>query len=108
MGDVEAEQVSEWLAWTGFAIYSVQAAVRCIGASKVRCTTLSHASVISVISLLYLLVLGVAAIEEKEWSWKAEPIAAMVLVAVTLMEGIRIVYNYLDDMDTRMHYDNRA
>merc|ERR1712183_339606 len=78
----EAEHVSQWLAWTGFAMYSVQAVVRCMGARKVQCTTLSHASVVSVICLVYLLVLGVAAVEEHEWSWKAEPIAAIVLVAL--------------------------
>merc|ERR1712107_374251 len=106
--DEETERISAWLTWTGFAIYVIQAVFRCVGASKVRIAMLSHASVVSIVSLVYLLVLGVAAVEEKEWSWKAEPIAAIALVAMTLIEGIRIVFTYLDDMDTRLRNDNRA
>lgn len=106
--DRETEMILDWLAWTGFGIYVLQAAIRCIGSSKARIQMLSHSAVVSIISLLYLLVLGIASAQEKEWSWKAEPIAAIVLVVVTLVEGIRIVFMYLDDMDTRLRHSSRA
>jgi len=106
--DKETEMISEWLAWTGFGLYVLHAGIRCIGASKVRIQLLSHTSVVSVISLVYLFVIGLAAVNEKEWSWKAEPIAAIVLVFVTLVEGIRIVFYYLDDMDARLRQCDRA
>lgn len=106
--DQETERISEWLVWVGFAIYLVQALLRCCGWALVRLALVSHVAVVTIVSLLYLLVLGVAAAEEKEWSWKAEPIAAIVLVGMTLVEGIRIVYNYLDDMDSRVRRNDRA
>jgi hypothetical protein len=106
--DKEAEVVSEWLAWTGFGFYVLHAALRCVATSKIRIQLLSHTGAVSIISLLYLFVLGMAAVNEKEWSWKAEPIAALVLVVVSLVEGIRIVFYYLDDMDTRLKQDDRG
>jgi len=44
----------------------------------------------------------------KEWSWKAEPIAAILLSFVTLAEGIRIIYFHFDDVDMRLQTDNKA
>lgn len=106
--DEEAAIATDWLAWWGFGIYSLQALFRFFAARRLRQSLMWHAFWASVISLLYLLVLGIAAFEEKEWSWKAEPIAAIALSFVTLGEGIRVIYNYFDDMDTRLQHDARA
>jgi len=106
--DKEAATVTDWLAWCGFVIYFVQAVFRFFAGRVLRQALVWHCFIASVVSLVYLLVLGVAALEEKEWSWKAEPIAAIVLAFVTLVEGIRIVYYYFDDMDTRLQYEKRA
>lgn len=106
--DQEAQIATDWLAWWGFGIYSLQALFRFFAGRKLRQTLVWHCFVASVVSLLYLLVLGIAALEEKEWSWKAEPIAAIVLAFVTLVEGIRIIYYHFDDMDERLDHDPRA
>jgi len=106
--DQEAAMATDWLAWWGFAIYSIQAIFRFFAGRQLRQSLVWHCFVASVVSLVYLLVLGIAALEEKEWSWKAEPIAAIALSFVTLAEGVRIVYYYFDDMDTRLQYDTRA
>jgi hypothetical protein len=106
--DREAAIATDWLAWWGFGIYSLQALFRFFAARKLRQSLVWHSFWASVVSLLYLLVLGIAAWEEKEWSWKAEPIAAIVLSMVTLAEGIRIIYEYFDDMDTRLLQNSRA
>mmetsp|Transcript_67249 Transcript_67249/g.161180 ORF Transcript_67249/g.161180 Transcript_67249/m.161180 type:complete len:292 (+) Transcript_67249:97-972(+) len=106
--DEDAQQITEWLAWTGFGFYVVEALVRFAAARRLRMSLLWHAAVTSVISLLFLLVLGIAAVEEKEWAWKAEPIAAIVLSLVTIVEGIRIVYNHFDCMEDRLNNDRRA
>lgn len=109
--DREVLEITEWLTWTGFAIYLVQAVVRSIAAYKTGKQgggLLSHGCVASVVSLLFLFVLGFAASYEREWSWKAEPIAAIALVFVTLFEGVRIIFNYIDDMDDRLRYDPHA
>lgn len=106
--DEEAAAVTDILAWKGFALYSIQAVFRFFAGRQLRQSLVWHCFWASVVSLVYLLVLGIAALEEKEWSWKAEPIAAIVLAFVTLIEGIRIVYQYFDDMDTRIRYDDRA
>jgi hypothetical protein len=106
--DREAAEATDWLAWWGFFIYTAQALFRFFAGRRLRQSLVWHCFIASVVSLLYLLVLGIAALEEKEWSWKAEPIAAIALAFVTLVEGIRIVYYYFDDMDTRLQYDERA
>merc|ERR1712238_13934 len=96
--DAEAAWVIEFLAWYGFSWYVVQAGVRLWAARKLRRSIVWHAFSASVVSLLFLLVMGIAASYQKEWSWKAEPIAAIVLAFVTLFEAIRIVIMHLDDM----------
>jgi len=106
--DEDVIEVTEWLAWVGFAVYVLQAMLRGIAVWKMNVALVQHALVASVVSLLYLFVLGLGASYQREWSWKAEPIAAIVLVFVTLIEGIRIIFYYLDDMDTRLRHDRRA
>eukprot|EP00440_Ansanella_granifera_P067454 gb/GFBE01073165.1/.p1 GENE.gb/GFBE01073165.1/~~gb/GFBE01073165.1/.p1 ORF type:complete len:288 (+),score=51.53 gb/GFBE01073165.1/:1-864(+) len=106
--DLEAQWATEFLAWYGFSFYVIQAAVRWYFGRKLRRSIIWHAFATSVISLVFLLVSGLAASYEKEWSWKAEPICAIVLAFVNLGEGVRIVICHLDDMDTRMRFDARA
>eukprot|EP00441_Pelagodinium_beii_P023352 CAMPEP_0197653076 /NCGR_PEP_ID=MMETSP1338-20131121/34833_1 /TAXON_ID=43686 ORGANISM="Pelagodinium beii, Strain RCC1491" /NCGR_SAMPLE_ID=MMETSP1338 /ASSEMBLY_ACC=CAM_ASM_000754 /LENGTH=313 /DNA_ID=CAMNT_0043228077 /DNA_START=26 /DNA_END=964 /DNA_ORIENTATION=- len=92
--DEELEHVTDLLAWWGFSIYAIQGSVRFVAARKLRRTVIWNTLGVSVVSMLYLLILGFAASYEREWSWKAEPIAAMVLVGVCLVEGIRVIYNH--------------
>lgn len=106
--DKEAQWATEFLAWYGFSMYLLQAGFRFKAARKLSRSIIWHAFVASVVSLLFLFVLGLGASYQKEWSWKAEPIAAIVLSFVTLFEGVRIIIMHLDDMDTRLKYDPRA
>lgn len=106
--DLEVEWVTEFLAWYGFTFYVLQAAFRFVAARKLKRSILWHGFVASLVSLTFLLVLGFAASYEKEWSWKAEPIAAIGLSFVTLFEGVRIIIMHLDDMETRLRFDPRA
>jgi len=106
--DADAALVTDWLAWWGGGIYTLQAIFRFFAGRHLRQALVWHCFIASCVSLTYLFVLGIAALEEKEWSWKAEPLAAIALSFVTLAEGIRIVYYYFDDMDTRLQYENRA
>jgi len=106
--DAEAQTILEALAWYGFAIYLVQAIFRFVMARRMRRTILWHAFVASVVSLLFLFSMGFAASYQKEWSWKAEPICAILLCFITLAEGVRIVIMHLEDMDNRLRNDPRA
>lgn len=106
--DQEVQWVTEFLAWYGFSMYFVQAAFRFFVARKMRRSIVWHCFVVSVVSLLFLGVMGVAASYQKEWSWKAEPICAIALAFIVLAEAIRIVISHLDDMDTRLRFDPRA
>jgi len=106
--DKEVATMTDWLAWWGFGIYTLQAVFRFFAGRQLRQALVWHCFVSSMVSLTYLFILAIAALEEKEWSWKAEPIAAIALAFVTLAEGIRIVYYYFDDMDTRLQYEPRA
>lgn len=103
--DQEVEAITEWLAWTGFVAYALQAMLRGSAACKMRVSIVGQACVASIVSLLFLLVLGFAASYEREWSWKAEPIAALGLALFMIVEGIRIIFNHFDDMDDRLRYD---
>lgn len=106
--NVEAQWVLEFLAWWGFAIYLIQAVFRCVMAVKMRRVILWHGFVASVVSLLFLLSMGFAASYQKEWSWKAEPICAILLCFITLAEGVRIVIMHLGDTEMRLRNDPRA
>jgi len=100
--DEEIIRVSELMAWWGFAGYFVQALLRFLGARRLRRSIVWHAFAVSVVSLIFFFVIGLAASYQKEWSWKAEPVAAMVLVFVMLCESIRMVINHLGDVDSQL------
>lgn len=106
--DDDIQQTTEFLAWYSFALYLLQAIFRFVAGKKLRRSIVWHGFIASVVSLVFLFFLGLAASYEKEWSWKAEPICAIVLVVVTLAEGIRIIIMHLDDMDLRLRFDPRA
>jgi len=106
--DEDAATATEFLAWYGAAVYTLQAGMRLLVAVRLRRAFAWHGFVTSIVSLLFLLVLAIGATEEKEWSWKAEPIAAIVLSGVMLVEGIRVIYNHFDDVDQRLLNDSRA
>lgn len=106
--ETEIMEVTRWLAWVGFCIYVIQAIFRVVAARRLKNCLVTHGCVASFVSLTYLLVLAVAASYEKEWTWKAEAIAAIALVIVMLIEGVRIVFYYIDDMDARLVDNTRA
>merc|ERR1712032_1318289 len=62
----------------------------------------------SVVSLLFLFVIAVAVTFEEERSWKAEPIAAIVLATVTIGQGTRLIYYHSFDIEERLRTDARA
>lgn len=102
------QRITEILAWYGFTLYVVQGVVRFRAGRKLRRQIIWSGFVASVVSLIFLLFLGLAASYEKSWSWKAEPIVAIILVLVTLVEAIRIVIMHLDDVDTRLRHNLQA
>jgi len=106
--DQDVVEAMIFLSWYGVVVYSGQAFVRYVAHRKLKRDGIWHAWVASLVSLLFLLVLAVAATEEKEWSWKAEPIAAITLSFITLAEGIRLIYNNFDDVDMRLDHNPRA
>jgi len=106
--DEEVEWVTEFISWYGFTFYGLQATFRIVVAKRLDRSVIWHAFVASVVSLLFFLVLAVAASYEKEWSWKAEPIAAIALAFVTLVEGVRVTLLNIEDVDNRLARDSRA
>jgi len=106
--DQDVVDATIFLSWYGVVVYSGQAFVRCVAHRKLNRDVIWHAFVASLVSLVFLFVLAIAATEEKEWSWKAEPVAAILLSFITLGEGIRIIYNNFDDVDMRLDHNPRA
>lgn len=106
--DRDAQETMEFLAWWGFGLYVVQAILRFVAGRGLNRSMVWHGFVVSLVSCLFLLAMGIAASYEKEWSWKAEPIAAVFLVGVTLIEGVRVLIMNIDDMENRLESDPRA
>ncbi|CAD7934195.1 unnamed protein product [Amoebophrya sp. A120] len=101
--------VCEVLAWKAGALYFLHAGLRFLA----RQDTIGHKFTnhifwVSAVSSIYCFVLGVSASYQKEWSWKAEPIAATVLALGCILEGIRICYVYADDVDDLLRKHSRA
>merc|ERR1719436_1134414 len=90
--DHDAEFATSFLAWYGFVVYLGQAATRAWVASVLQRNVVWFSFGCSLVSLVYLFVIGAAALFEDEWSWKAEPIAALILAAGTVIEGCRMIY----------------
>lgn len=103
--DHDAEFATIFLAWYGVAIYSGQAILRFVIGRALKRAVVRYSVSASLVSLLYLFVIGVAAVMEDEWSWKAEPIAAVVLACVTVGEGTRLIYTHRGDIDRRLDLD---
>lgn len=100
--------VTDMMAWWGFGIFSVQALARWLLVQRLRCSLVRHSLAVSIVNLLFFLVLGFAASYEREWSWKAEPIAAVVLVLVMMVESIRMVIINMGDVDLRLRVNPRV
>jgi hypothetical protein len=103
--DQDAEFATKFLAWYGVAVYSGHAALRYAVHSLLQREVVRHGLRISLISLAYLAVLGASAALEDEWSWKAEPLAAIVLAIITTEEGARLIYTHRGDVDIRLELD---
>lgn len=106
--DAEIEHITDMLAWWGFGMYALQCALRFVAARKLRRSTAWQSFVVTLISMLFLLVLGFAASYQREWSWKAEPIAAIVLVILIVVEGSRTICIHFKDVDAVMSHETRA
>lgn len=106
--DQDVVDATIFLSWYGVVVYGGQAFIRYVAHRKLKRDVIWHAFVASLVSLVFLFVLAIAATEEKEWSWKAEPIAAICLSFISLGEGIRIIFNNFDDVDMRLDHNPRA
>eukprot|EP00401_Gymnodinium_catenatum_P009893 CAMPEP_0117550214 /NCGR_PEP_ID=MMETSP0784-20121206/48565_1 /TAXON_ID=39447 /ORGANISM="" /LENGTH=286 /DNA_ID=CAMNT_0005347225 /DNA_START=142 /DNA_END=1002 /DNA_ORIENTATION=- len=106
--DKDAVFATIFLAWYGVVVYTFQAILRGAAGVVLKRRVVKYSVVASMVSLSYLFVLGVAATFEEEWSWKAEPIAAIVLAAATIAEGTRLIYTHLGDVDLRLELDSLA
>lgn len=103
--DQDAMFATIFLTWYGVAIYSSQAVVRGFVATIMNRSVVWVGLTCSLVTLLYLLVIGIAARAQDEWSWKAEPIAAAVLACVNVGEGIRLVSAHRHNIDAKLDID---
>eukprot|EP00811_Abedinium_folium_P002363 NODE_12167_length_1241_cov_9.475763.p1 GENE.NODE_12167_length_1241_cov_9.475763~~NODE_12167_length_1241_cov_9.475763.p1 ORF type:complete len:282 (-),score=76.73 NODE_12167_length_1241_cov_9.475763:268-1113(-) len=106
--DADVKMTTELLAWWGWGMYTLQAAFRFVAAKILARSILWHAFATSVVSLLFLFVMAIATSVQKEWTWKAEPVAAIALAVISLVEGVRVLYWHLEDIDCRLQIDQRA
>ncbi|CAD7933147.1 unnamed protein product [Amoebophrya sp. A25] len=106
--DESIRSMCEVLAWKSGALYFLHAGVRYLArADTPGHKFTNHIFWVSLVSSLYCIVLGISASYQKEWSWKAEPIAATIMSLGCVIEGIRICYVYVDDIDFLLTRHNR-
>lgn len=100
--DREVAGVTSILAWSCSAAYLLHAAIRAAGARKLAHRVFWHGFAVSLVSVLFLLVLAVAASFEQELIWKAEPCAALVLALLSFAEGARMLYMHSDEIASQL------
>jgi len=105
--DQDIELVTRVMAWVGFVCYLFQASVRFYVGRITHKQIVWHSFAVSVVSLVFFMVLGVAASYEHEWSWKADPIAAVVLVFVMVGESTRILVQNPTDVSVQMRFNSQ-
>eukprot|EP00929_Paragymnodinium_shiwhaense_P088580 TRINITY_DN4889_c0_g1_i1.p1 TRINITY_DN4889_c0_g1~~TRINITY_DN4889_c0_g1_i1.p1 ORF type:complete len:328 (-),score=87.64 TRINITY_DN4889_c0_g1_i1:360-1343(-) len=106
--DHDAEFATVFLAWYGVVVYSGQAFLRFVVGRILKRAVVRYSIAASMVSLGYLFVIGMAALAEDEWSWKAEPVAATVLACVTIVEGSRLIYTHRGSVDLKLDFDSMA
>jgi len=106
--DKDAVFATIFLAWYGVVVYTLQALLRGAVGQVLQRKVVKYSVVASLVSLLYLFVIGAGAMFQEEWSWKAEPIAAIVLACCTVAEGFRLIYTHYGDVDLKLELDPMA
>jgi len=106
--DRDAAFATVFLSWYGVCVYSLQAVVRGVVGAALKRAVVRDSVAASAVSLVFLLVLGIASTFEREWSWKAEPFAAMVLAVCSIGEGTRLLCTHKGDVDRRLELDPYA
>mmetsp|Transcript_13722 Transcript_13722/g.37525 ORF Transcript_13722/g.37525 Transcript_13722/m.37525 type:complete len:279 (-) Transcript_13722:225-1061(-) len=104
MDHIDLEKDIEWatgfLAVYGFLVYSFHAGVRFVMWMVLRKAIIWQGFVVSLVSVSFLAVLWAASGYEQEWSWKVEPVVAIGLSVVTLVEAghiFRLQWSSVDD-----------
>merc|ERR1712080_372451 len=103
--DQDAVFATVFLAWYGVVVYSGQAILRGAVGVVLKRAVIRYSVVASVVSILFLGVMAVAATLENEWSWKAEPIAAILLALGTVAEGVRLIYSNSNNVEQKLEVD---
>jgi len=106
--DHDAEFATVFLAWYGVVVYGGQAFLRWAVGTVLKRAVVRYSITASLVSLLYLFVIAMAAMMEDEWSWKAEPLFAMILACVTVAEGGRLIYTHRGSVDLKLDLDSWA
>lgn len=106
--DKDAKFATIFLAWYGLVVYSMHALLRGTVAPVLKRQVVTDSCCHSIVSLCYLLILGLGASFEEEWSWKAEPIVAIGLSVATIAEGTRQIYTHFGDVDLKLEADSMA
>jgi len=106
--DEDCVDASIFLAWYGSAVYFVHSVIRGYCGYVLQRAVVWNSFIASLVSLIFLLVIAVAVTFEEERSWKAESIAAIILSAVTIIQGVRLIVSHCFDVDQRLQNDARA
>merc|ERR1711945_33705 len=88
--DSDFELVANLLAWWGVVFYLFQALGRAVAAKRLGIGIMKRCIPVSLMSVGFLLALGLAASLEEDWSWKVEPVTGIVLATAMVFEGFRV------------------
>jgi hypothetical protein len=91
--DEDAAHVAKVLAWPTIILYSLIAPIRCYLSRVLDSGFIQDGAVTAIVALLFAGVVGSVDIAEHwySYSWRAEPIAALVLAMVLFCAGMRVI-----------------
>lgn len=93
---------TRFLAGYGFLMYAFQASWRGFLWSRLRHGILWQGFMCSLVSLLFMLALGMAGGYEKEFTWKVEPVVAVTLSLLTIGHAAYIIWRHWGDVEQRL------
>lgn len=100
--DRDAKFATIFLTWYGVVVYGGQSFLRGVAVTVLPQPVVGQGFTASLVSLSFLLIIGLASTFQSERTWKAEPIAAMLMSFLTISEGLQILLNHWTDIDARL------
>merc|ERR1719205_376592 len=100
--DKDVRFATKFLAFYGVFLYMGLAAIRYFIWTRMERDLIWQCFFCSLISVLFLILLGMAGGYEEEFTWKAEPLAAIVMSIVVALHAVYVMALHRESADRRV------